>query len=87
MTNIGSVIVLGGGRSRSGPFFSRGGKYGRERSTICRVPGYAGFGRDRPEATERHATREPVALIADALLDFSHDAGRRPFDAAALLRH
>ena len=56
------------------------GKHGRNRSTIWRVPGYAGFGRDRVEALERHATCKPVALIVEALLDFSH-IGNVVYDA------
>ena len=48
------------------------GKYGRNRTTIWRAPGYAGFSRERSEALDRHPTCKPVGLIADAILDFSH---------------
>ena len=48
------------------------GRYDRNRTTLWRAPGYAGFGRDRADALARHPTSKPVALIADAILDFSH---------------
>ena len=48
------------------------GKNGRNRSTIWRASGYAGFGGGRADALARHPTCKPIGLIADAILDFTH---------------
>ena len=77
------------------------GKHGRNRSTIWRARGYAGFGPDRAEALGRHATCKPgrpdcrgdPRLLAcrqhhlRCLHRERHHPGRRPPDAAPLLRH
>ena len=51
------------------------GAHGRNRTTIWREQGYAGFGRDRADALSRHPTSKPVSLIVEAILDFSHVGG------------
>ena len=57
------------------------GRYGRNRSTVWRTPGMAGFGRGRAKALADHPTPKPVGLIADILLDSSNrgDAVLDPF--------
>ena len=51
------------------------GKFGRNRSTLWRTPGYAGFGAERDAALKRHPTCKPVALLKDAIIDVTHVGG------------
>lgn len=47
------------------------GAFGRSRSNLWRVPGYAGFRPDRAEALENHSCTKPQALLYEILLDAS----------------
>ena len=48
------------------------GAFGRSRSNLWQVPGYAGFRPDRKEALENHSCTKPQALFYDILLDASN---------------
>jgi DNA modification methylase len=51
------------------------GKHGRNRTTIWRYPGVAGFGKGRTKALSLHPTIKPARLVADAILDASPRGG------------
>ena len=47
------------------------GKHGRNRTNVWTYPGTNSFGADRLTDLARHPTAKPVALVSDAILDFS----------------
>ena len=63
------------------------GRYGRSRSNIWQVHGYAGFRPDRAEALAAHPTVKPLAALLPALLDASNvgDIVLDPFSGAGSL--
>jgi hypothetical protein len=45
------------------------GRHGRNRTTVWKYRGLAGFGKDRLSDLQSHPTRKPVEMLADAMLD------------------